>query len=258
MLGRIARHLTYANVMVTLLALLVLGGGSAVASSHLLDGRSLENGSVTRPKLARNVIASPQVQNGTIGVADLSAAARAALQGQAGPAGAPGAPGAPGVKGDTGIQGPPGAAGAGVRMAWAYDFVGGAGGAGSYDISLTNADRSSGLLVVDVASTLFVDASTSANNAHATDGSTLVCSLQVEAVGVGGGATGGEVLRFQYLPPTGEADQNIGWYEAIAVADTFEVEPGSYDVGMTCGYHLGGTSGFSTTDSELRVMAFPA
>jgi hypothetical protein len=72
----IRRHLTYANVMVTVLALLVLGGGGAYAAKKL----KLKNNSVTSPKikdgevansdLADAVINSAKIKDGQVANAD--------------------------------------------------------------------------------------------------------------------------------------------------------------------------------------------
>lgn len=89
---RLRGSLTYSNVMVTVLALLVLGGGSAYAASHLgkesVGARQLKKGAVTPAKLAK--------------------ATAATLTGPAGPRGADGAQG---PKGDTGPKGEAGPSG---------------------------------------------------------------------------------------------------------------------------------------------------
>ena len=77
-------RLTYANVMVTVLAFVVLGGG-AYAATHLgantvgrrqLKRRSvttakLANGAVTRPKIAANSVTGQAVQDGSLSAADI-------------------------------------------------------------------------------------------------------------------------------------------------------------------------------------------
>jgi hypothetical protein len=80
----IRRKLTYSNVMVTILALVVLGGGTAFAASQMLPKNSvgpkqLKKGAVTPSKLspaAMTVLTGPRGQQGPTGV-----------QGPAGPAG---------------------------------------------------------------------------------------------------------------------------------------------------------------------------
>ena len=86
---RIRGSLTYSNVMVTVLALLVLGSGSAYAASHLgkesVGTRQLKKGAVTPAKLAQATAAT-----------------------LTGPRGATGASGPQGAAGPQGAQGPSG------------------------------------------------------------------------------------------------------------------------------------------------------
>lgn len=125
------RHATYANVMSTLCAFVVLGGGTAYAAATIIDGRNIKNETVTGAK----------VKDGSLSVLDLSAAARKALKGAigaVGPAGQNGADGAPGAKGHdgaAGAQGPKGDKGdAGDRgpvgLAGATGLTGATGAAG--------------------------------------------------------------------------------------------------------------------------------
>jgi hypothetical protein len=89
---RIRGTLTYSNVMVTILAVVVLGGGTAYAVTEL-------------PKES---VGTKQLQRGAVTPAKLSAAARAAANGRRGPAGPAGAQGPAGTAGRTGEPGPPG------------------------------------------------------------------------------------------------------------------------------------------------------
>ena len=96
--------LTYANVMVTLLAFLMLGGGAAYAATQLaensVDTRQLRKDAVTAGKLA------PQ----SVGNEALTKAIRTKLD-------STGSPGAPGQTGLPGAPGTPGTAGPGaVRL----------------------------------------------------------------------------------------------------------------------------------------------
>jgi hypothetical protein len=59
---RITKHLTYANVMVTILAVAVLGGGGAYAAKKL----KLKNNSVTTPKIRDGAVTPPKLAPGTI------------------------------------------------------------------------------------------------------------------------------------------------------------------------------------------------
>jgi len=76
--GGIRSHLTYANVMVTILALIVLGGGSAVAASQLqlgkntIGSRQLKKQSVTTGKIANNAVNGAKVANGSLTGADIN------------------------------------------------------------------------------------------------------------------------------------------------------------------------------------------
>jgi hypothetical protein len=83
------RKLTYANVISTLCLVLVVGGGSAYAASQL----------------AKNSVGSPQLKNGAVTPAKLSAAAKKTMTGPAGPAGPAGAAGAKGATGEKGPKG---------------------------------------------------------------------------------------------------------------------------------------------------------
>lgn len=92
------RKLTYANVMVTVLAFLVVGGGTAFASMALLP---------------RNSVGSKQLKPGSVTPKKLSKGAAEALTGSQGPAGPQGergasAPGSPGRQGPQGVPGPQG------------------------------------------------------------------------------------------------------------------------------------------------------
>jgi hypothetical protein len=86
---RLRGRLTYSNVMVTVLALLVLGGGTAYAASHLgkesVGARQLKKGAVTPAKLSKGTTAT-----------------------LTGPKGSTGATGPQGPKGDSGAPGPSG------------------------------------------------------------------------------------------------------------------------------------------------------
>jgi hypothetical protein len=88
----IRRRLTYANVISTLALLLVVGGGSAYATSQFgketIGTRALKKEAVTPSKLSQK---SKAALTGPVGPKGAQGA-----QGPAGPAGAAGAPGAPG------------------------------------------------------------------------------------------------------------------------------------------------------------------
>jgi hypothetical protein len=83
--------LTYANVMVTILAFAVLGGGTAFAAKEAL--------------LPKNSVGAKQLKPGAVTATKLSAAVKLALGGTLGPQGAPGAAGARGAQGIAGVEG---------------------------------------------------------------------------------------------------------------------------------------------------------
>jgi hypothetical protein len=70
---RIRRHLTYSNVMVTLLAFIVLSGGTAVAlsGSNTVQSDDLGPGAqVKAPDVADNAVVSADIKNGEVSVRD--------------------------------------------------------------------------------------------------------------------------------------------------------------------------------------------
>jgi hypothetical protein len=62
MYARLRSNLTYANVMVTILAVMVIGGGGAYAASKL----KLKNNSVTTPKIADGAVTNPKLAPGAV------------------------------------------------------------------------------------------------------------------------------------------------------------------------------------------------
>jgi hypothetical protein len=97
--------LTYSNVMVTLLAVLVIGGGTAYAAGEVLPNNS---------------VGTKQIKEEAVTPAKLSKASKAALTGPTGPAGPDGKEG---PQGPEGLQGPRGDKGdtgePGSARAWA-------------------------------------------------------------------------------------------------------------------------------------------
>jgi len=73
---KILPHLTYANVMVTILAFIVLGGGAAYAATQLgknsVGPRQLKSKSVTTGKVAPNAINGSKVANGSLTGGDIN------------------------------------------------------------------------------------------------------------------------------------------------------------------------------------------
>lgn len=72
----IRRHLTYANVMVSILAFVVLGGASAFAASQIgkntVGSRQLKSKAVTTGKVAPNAINGSKVADGSLTGADIN------------------------------------------------------------------------------------------------------------------------------------------------------------------------------------------
>jgi hypothetical protein len=90
---RLRGQLTYSNVISTLCLILLVGGGTAYAATHL----------------PRNSVGSAQLKKGAVTPAKLSGGAKAALtgpQGATGPQGPKGDIGGRGEKGDQGARGP--------------------------------------------------------------------------------------------------------------------------------------------------------
>jgi hypothetical protein len=73
---KIRPHLTYANIMVTVLAFVVLAGGSAFAATQLgknsVGSRQLRSKSVTTGKIASNAVNGSKVANGSLTGQDLN------------------------------------------------------------------------------------------------------------------------------------------------------------------------------------------
>jgi hypothetical protein len=87
---RLRANLTYSNVMVTVLAVVVLGGGSAYAATQILP---------------KNSVGAKQLKKGAVTPAKLSKAAMSALAGAKGPAGPAGPTGPAGAQGTPGSSG---------------------------------------------------------------------------------------------------------------------------------------------------------
>jgi Collagen triple helix repeat (20 copies) len=96
-LKRLRSKLTYANVMVTVLAFIVLAGGTAFAASEMLP---------------KNSVGTKQLAKEAVTPAKLSKASKATLTGAKGATGSAGATGPQGPKGDKGDKGEKGEKGA--------------------------------------------------------------------------------------------------------------------------------------------------
>lgn len=75
---RVASKLTYANVMVTILAFVVLAGGTAYAASQLgknsVGSNQLKKNAVTAAKIKNNAITSAKIKNGAVSGAKVDTA----------------------------------------------------------------------------------------------------------------------------------------------------------------------------------------
>ena len=96
-------------VILGLLAVLVVAAVAVAGGSKYITGANIKDGSIDSRDLTPNSVASHDIKNGTIRIADLSATAKTALRGAQG---APGAKGETGATGATGAEGPAGATGA--------------------------------------------------------------------------------------------------------------------------------------------------
>lgn len=142
---------------------------------------------------AKRLITGKDVKNGSLGVVDLSAAARKSLRGKTGPAGANGANGLPGAPGGTGPAGPAGPIGpqGPIGPAGSADTPGGV-----LSKLLTVDGAGSGLdadLLDGLASSAFVADADSANGDVTGPFSDL--QLKASSVGVDQLATGAATIR---------------------------------------------------------------
>lgn len=101
---RLRGKLTYANVMVTILAFIVLCGGAAVAADQL------SKNTVGTKQLKRGAVTSAKVKDGSLQAKDFGKIFRPgpAVRGPAGPAGERGPEGPQGQEGRRGPEGPRG------------------------------------------------------------------------------------------------------------------------------------------------------
>ena len=83
-------------MIIAIIALIVAVSGSAIAAT-MINGSNIKNGTITGAKLKTNSVTGAKVKNGSLSAADLSVAARSALNGQAGAKGPVGPVGPAGV-----------------------------------------------------------------------------------------------------------------------------------------------------------------
>jgi hypothetical protein len=84
---RVARRLTYANVVATLALMIAISGGTAYAASRLITGKQIAKGAITAKNIKKHSLSSVVFKKGTI------------RRGKAGATGASGATGATGATG---------------------------------------------------------------------------------------------------------------------------------------------------------------
>src|ERR1041385_4723915 len=85
--------LSYANVMATIAVFVALGGTSyaiATLPKNSVGSKQIRRGAVGKTELRRGAIRSKHLHDGSVGLRDLSARTKTALQGQAGQPGPPG------------------------------------------------------------------------------------------------------------------------------------------------------------------------
>jgi len=165
-MARLRSHLTYANVMVTLLAFVVLCGGTAVAVSQL--GKE----SVGAKALKKNAVTSAKVKDGSLRPKDFK--------------------GRVGIPNEIGVPGPAGPSGAGPAYQ-AYGSI-------NYD-KLTTSIYGSTVVTLQVpAGAYFVTAPVQVQNVNETP-TTIQCRL---TNGPAGGATAG-LQRSQAVPGDGRS-----------------------------------------------------
>ena len=100
MAGRMKPRLTYANVVATLALFIALGGSSYAALKlprNSVGSPQIRARAVGSSELAPRSVTSRTINNGSVGIDDVSTRAKAALRGRQGPVGPQGAPGASGV-----------------------------------------------------------------------------------------------------------------------------------------------------------------
>jgi hypothetical protein len=159
-LARIARRLSYANVMATLALFIALGGTSFAAVK-------LGRGSVKSVNLAKNAVTSTKVKDHSLLAADFKAGqvpkgatGAAGATGAKGDAGLKGDPGAPGPKGETGAPGPA----AGASAIGTGQLADGAVTGPKLEVPLRIAGAGSGDTSLDVADTALLSSIVTATN----------------------------------------------------------------------------------------------
>jgi len=71
-MSNIRKHLTYSNVMVTVLAFIVLGGTAWAVAKNSVGSKQIKAGAVKTADIKDQAITAAKVQDGSLGVADLA------------------------------------------------------------------------------------------------------------------------------------------------------------------------------------------
>jgi len=247
-------RLTYANVMSTLAVAILVAGGVGYAAV------TLPANSVGTKQIKKNAVTGAKVKDGSLAAADLSAAARASLKGQAGAAGAPGATGAAGPTGATGAAGAPGAQGVPGPTASAYaatsiDTVLSPGGGFATTIRLTTAGTTTGSLVLDEAMRVFILAEVTVSKGTGVAATVGNAECRARWASVGGSfstLTPSPSVTFPDLP-AGTA----GW-GVVPVNTYVDLAAGTYDFDIQCSATNSaalGTAQLTATDMALSLIA---
>ena len=103
MLRRVERRLTYANVISSLALFIALSGTSYALTlgRNSVGAEQIRPGAVRASEVRSGAVRSAEVRDRSLGVRDLSTAARRALRGRTGTTGGPGPIGPPGASGVT-------------------------------------------------------------------------------------------------------------------------------------------------------------
>jgi hypothetical protein len=271
---RLRGNLTYSNVMVTILALVVLGGGTAYASQMLPKGsvgtKQIKKAAVTPEKLSKAskaALAGPKGATGAEGPKGDTGAT-----GETGPKGAMGATGETGTKGDMGPRGETGATGdtgpkgdrgepgpttgpAGGALAGNYPNPTLATQAGvatghseattAIQQTCTHYEDAEVTIDAPTAGTVYVSANVVLLFSHTNATSDVVTAGLNETTFSCTGRIGD---AFQYLVPSG-APSYVGEEVTLPASRTFSVTPGSHT------FYLNGLKNGSGSDPEEFYFA---
>jgi hypothetical protein len=219
--------------MSTLAVGLLVAGGVGYAAV------TLPGNSVGTKQLKNNAVTGAKVKNGSLGTADLSAAARASLQGQTGPAGPAGATGqagatgATGAAGATGGQGVPGPTASGFAQTTVDTTLTPSSPSPNATtvIRLTTATTTSGALVLAEEMRVFISAHVVLYKGTGIAGSVGNATCQARSASVGGVFStllGTPSLTLPDLPPGTAA------WGVLSVSNSVVLQAGSYDFDIRC------------------------